>query len=184
MNMAGRLKDSAISEAALRVASAHSHGLSQVRLLKVLWLAELRHFEAFGERLTTAGWWRWDFGPYSKDVINVIRKDTRHFRVSRDDEATTVGRLTIHARTASTPNVLNERALETLVDTIDMYASYNTMEILAEVYADPFFEGTPHGEDFDFASLSAFRKRVPEAQAQRLLALETTPVESIEALFG
>lgn len=184
MSPASKLKESAILEAAWRIASAHRHGLSQIRLLKILWLAELHHYEATGERLTPAGWWRWDYGPYSKDVINAVRKDTRHFKVSKDEEATTVGRLAILARPRPGPNTLSEAALQVLDDAIDMYSSYNTVEILAEVYSDPFFENTAYGEDFDFADLVACRKQVPQARAQHLLGLSTSPVESIEALFG
>jgi hypothetical protein len=184
MTPASRFKESSIVEVAWRIASSHSHGISQVRLLKLFWLAELRHFEAAGERLTPAEWWRWDYGPYSKDVINLIRKDVRHFRVRREEAATTVGRLAIQGRPTGVPNTLSEQALRSLSDTLDMYASYNTMEILKEVYADPFFENTAYGEDFDFGNLATFRRAVPEAKARALLELETAPVESIEALFG
>lgn len=175
---------SAIREAALRITAAHTHGLSQIRLLKLLWLAELRFAEAYGERLTPAGWWRWDYGPYSKDVINTVRTDTRHFKVSRDDEATTAGGLAISAKAPPAGGTLSQRALEMIDDVVDMYGSYSTPELLTEVYADPFFEQTPHGNDFDFGRLADFRKDVTESKARRLLDLETHPVESIEGLFG
>lgn len=176
--------DSAIQEAVSRVASAHPHGLSQVRLLKLLWLAELRHLEQFGDRLTPAGWWRWDYGPYSKDVINSVRKDTRHFKVSLDDEVATVGGRIILAKAPVEGTTLTKQALEILDDIIDMYSSYSTQELLAEVYSDPFFEETAYGDDFDFQRLDSYRKKVPDSQARRLLELETHPVENISALFG
>jgi uncharacterized phage-associated protein len=184
MSPAKKESATAIREAALRIATAHTHGLSQVRLLKLLWLAELRYFEAYGERLTPAGWWRWDFGPYSKDVINTVRKDARHFELSHDDEAHTAGGLAISAKAPAGNSTLSQRALNLIDDVVDLYSSYSTAELLAEVYADPFFEQTSYGDDFNFADLLSLRKVVPEAKARRLLELQTRPVESIEGLFG
>lgn len=175
---------STIQEAAYRIASAHPHGLSQVRLLKLLWLAELRHLEEHGERITPAGWWRWDFGPYSKDVINAVRTNPRHFKVTQDDQATTVGGRIIEATKAQVGNTLSDSAEAVLDEVVDLYGAYGTQELLAEVYADPFFDNTPFGDDFDFESLSKHRKVVPAPRAKKLLALETRPVESVDALFG
>jgi uncharacterized phage-associated protein len=174
----------ATAEAAWIVARGHPRGLAQVRLLKLLWIAELRHFEAHGERLTPANWWRWEHGPYSKDVINTVRDTRRSFSVVRDPDAVGANGLLVSAKASPPGNTLSGTARETLADVLDLYGSYSNAEILAEVYADPFFEGTPYGSDFAFGLLTNYRKEIPAEKARRLLELETHSVTSVDALFG
>jgi uncharacterized phage-associated protein len=174
---------STTAEAAWLVAQGHPHGLAQVRLLKLLWIGELRYYERFSTRLTPANWWRWEHGPYSKDVINTVRDRSRNFSAIRDPDLVGANGLLISAKPSAPGDTLDRDARETISEVLDMYSSYSNSEIIAEVYADPFFEATPYGADFDFAKLSGFRKEISAASARRLLAQESRPVQSVEALF-
>ena len=95
-----------VRPAAALIARAHPHGLPQIRLLKLLWLAELRYYERTGNRLTSAGWWRWDFGPYSKDVINTVKREGKWFRIEKPSDPTQRG-LVIHAALGARPGGQN-----------------------------------------------------------------------------
>src|SRR5579884_1938423 len=76
------------ASAAWLIAKRHPHGLSQVRLLKLLWLAELKHYERTRERLTDANWFRWNNGPYAKEPINAVKDDHTHFRFHWEESPT------------------------------------------------------------------------------------------------
>ncbi len=172
-----------IQDAALLVAKAHPHGLPQVRMLKLLWLAELRHFERTGERLTPAGWWRWQHGPYSKDVINTVKKATRAFRCEEVSEEPFNPALMIRAN-AEPSSPLNSSGVDSVNEVLWMHQKYTDEELLREIYADPFFEETPFSFDFDFSSLPRYRRSLPEAEVERLRSLPTKPVAAIADLFA
>lgn len=171
------------AEAAWLVATGHPHGLAQVRLLKLLWLSELRFYESYGTRLTFANWWRWEHGPYSKDVINTVRQADRNFSVHRDLDLAGATGLLITAKQHSPGNTLTGEAKAVIDDVLDMHSRYSNAEILAEVYADPFFEATPYGSDFEFGTLANYRRQVPAERARLLLESPSTPVDSLESLF-
>lgn len=168
--------------AALLVARAHPHGLPQVRMLKLLWLAELRHYERTSQRLTPAGWWRWDYGPYSKDVVNTIKRSTRAFRLEKVVEAPFPSALMIHASESVTAP-LDLPAADALKETLWLYEKYTDRELLEEIYADPFFEETPYSHDFDFSQLGKYRPSLPADEVRRLIHLPTKPVAGIAELF-
>jgi uncharacterized phage-associated protein len=172
------------AEAAWLVAEGHTHGLAQVRLLKLLWLSELRYYEAGGSRLTPANWWKWEHGPYSKDVINTVKTAARSFSLQRDPDLVGATGLLIKAKPTRPGNALNGPGDATIREVMNLYSSYSTSELLDEVYSDPFFEATAYGADFDFSQLRAFRKPVPPEGARRLLELESRSVPSVDALFG
>lgn len=141
--------------AALIVAGAHPRGVSQTRLLKLIWLAELEHYMKTGEKLTDASWFRYDHGPFSKEILRTVEEedcfDQEEFMSShgvrakliRSDEATPEG---------------DQDAIDTLESVVWKYEKYETSELLEEVYGDPFFEETPFGHDFDFDRLPDCRR--------------------------
>ncbi|MHB1916570.1 MAG: type II toxin-antitoxin system antitoxin SocA domain-containing protein [Thermoplasmata archaeon] len=173
-----------VRDAAARIALGHPHGLPQVRLLKLLWLAELRYYEETGKKLTGAGWWRWSHGPYSKDVINAVKRDTKTFRVERQrDEAWQTG-LVIHANPRAVKQPLDLEGVRAIDEVLFTYKEYTNEELIQEVYTDPFFEATPFSHDFDFSKRTAFRRSVPRAEERRLLELPTRPVTDFGELFA
>ena len=173
-----------VRDAAARIALAHPHGLPQVRLLKLLWLAELKYYERTGRRLTMAGWWRWNHGPYSKDVVNTVKRDTKTFRVERQQEESWQTGLVIHANPRAVKEPSDREGLRAIDDVLATYGEYTNEELVQEVYADPFFEATPFSVDFDFAKLTSFRRTLPESEERRLLELPTKPVAELAELFA
>ncbi len=173
-----------VRDVAARIASAHPHGLPQIRLLKLLWLAELRYYERTGTRLTQAGWWRWNHGPYSKDVINVVKHDSRSFRVERQGEEPWQVGLVIHANPRAMKAPSDRERLRSVDEVLSTYREYTNEELVQEVYADPFFQATPFSSDFDFAKLRGFRRSVPASEQRRLLELPTKPVRELAELFA
>jgi hypothetical protein len=172
-----------IEPAALLVARSHPHGLPQVRMLKLLWLAELRHFERTGERLTPAAWWRYDYGPYSKDVINTVKNSRRTFRVEKVVEPPRWDALMIHAaKTAKDPPA--SVGAETIAETLWFYEKFTDRELLDEIYADPFYEETAYSHDFNFSELPKYRQTLPASEAERLAHLPTKRVGSIAELLA
>lgn len=173
-----------VRDAAARIALAHPHGLPQVRLLKLLWLAELKYYERTGRRLTRAGWWRWNHGPYSKDVINTVKRDAKTFRVERQQEEPWQAGLVIHANPRAVKEPSDREGLQAIDEVLSTYREYTNEELIQEVYADPFFEATPFSADFDFAKLNSFRRSLPESEQRRLLELPTKPVGELAELFA
>ncbi|MGI0128934.1 MAG: type II toxin-antitoxin system antitoxin SocA domain-containing protein [Thermoplasmata archaeon] len=173
-----------VRDAAARIALAHPHGLPQIWLLKLLWLAELKYYERTDRRLTRAGWWRWNHGPYSKDVINTVKRDTKTFRVERQQEETWQTGLVIHTNPRAVKELSDREGLRAIDEVLWTYREYTNEELIQEVYADPFFEATPFSDDFDFAKLKSFRRPVPESEERRLLDLPTKPVGEIAELFA
>ncbi len=172
-----------VRDIAARITLAHPHGLPQIRLLKLLWLAELKYYERVGRRLTRAGWWRWNHGPYSKDVINLVKRDTKTFRVERQREEPWQAALVIHANPRAVREPSDPERTRAVDEVLSTYREYTNEELVQEVYADPFFEATPFRADFDFTKLNSYRRPVPESEARRLLELPTRPVAEVAELF-
>ena len=173
-----------VRDVTARIALAHPHGLPQVRLLQLPRLAELKHYGRTGRRLTRAGWWRWNHGPYSKDVINTVKHDTKTFRVERQPEEPWQAGLVIHANPRAVKEPSDREGLLAIDEVLSTYREYTNEELFQEVYADPFFEATPFSADFDFAKLNAFRRSLPESEERRLLELPTKPVAELAELFA
>lgn len=171
------------ASAAWLIAKSHPHGLSQIRLLKLLWLAELRHYERTHQRLTDANWFRWNNGPYAKEPINTVKTDTTHFRFHWEDSLNGYRMGVVEALTKpnSRPSAEELRAIE---DVLWAYERFSDSEILTEVYADPFFEATPVSHDLDFRKLPQFRGEiVSEEQEREILSQPVRPIDDIEELF-
>jgi hypothetical protein len=156
--------------AAWHVAKAHPHGLSQIRLLKLIWLAELKHFQKTGHRLTDVNWFRYDHGPYTKGINAVKQDETQVFQVANETTPNGFDALVIRAASPAPPHEAPVDELKSLHDTLWLYEKFTTEELLDEVYEDPFFEGTPHSHDFKFERLPDFRQI--ELTPERLKKLE------------
>ncbi len=48
------------------------HGIGRVRLMKILFLIDYLAFKYWGEKITGTKWIRWLFGPFSKEVLDVL----------------------------------------------------------------------------------------------------------------
>lgn len=144
-----------VRDAAWLIAKRHPNGLSQLRLLKLLYLAELRHYERHGTRLTNADWFRHDYGPFSKTIATLLRKN-----IVTEGEWLDLGggkrMLSIKAKGPG-PEQVGEDERASLEDTLWFYEDHTTDEIVQDVYEDPFFENTPFSNDFDFSKIPASR---------------------------
>ncbi|ADM28469.1 conserved hypothetical protein [Ignisphaera aggregans DSM 17230] len=55
-----------------RYAAIAGRGISRIRLMKLLFLADYIYKKRFNKKLTNAKWIMWLFGPFSKDILNVL----------------------------------------------------------------------------------------------------------------
>lgn len=172
-----------VAKAAWLVAKNHRRGLPQMRLLKLLWLAELKHFKETGRRLTPAEWYKWEYGPYSETVVNAVKRDETHFDM--EESMSERGRRYVLIRPkAEPPGNVQADEQRTLDDVLWLYKEFTTDEILYDVYGDPFFERTGYGDDFDFSRLAASREyQLTAAEAARVRAQPSTPVQNIAEIF-
>lgn len=142
-------------DAALMVARAHPRGVSQTRLLKLLWLAELEHYSKTGQRLTDANWFRYDHGPFSKDVLQTINQAEGFVHEQFISSHGVRSKLILPT---TEPGAEQTPEAETLEEVLWKFSTYDTEELLDEVYAEPFFETTEFGHDFDFSRLPDHRR--------------------------
>lgn len=155
------------------IARKHPHGLGKFRLLKLLWLAELRHMQRHGSRLTDAGWYRWDYGPYSKEVVNKPQDDRDHFDYMEEDTPKGNAQHTIRTHGEDPPVPLTKDdadALKTIADILWEYQEYTNDELKDEVYEDPFFKDSAYSHDFDFDKLAEYNVNFTEAEIEKILA--------------
>jgi len=55
-----------------RYAAIAGRGISRIRLMKLLFLADYMYKKRFNKKLTNTKWIMWLFGPFSKDILNVL----------------------------------------------------------------------------------------------------------------
>jgi len=55
--------------------------LSKARLVKMLYLADWKSALDYGHQITSIEWYFNHYGPYVDDVMNVIKADSKNFRV-------------------------------------------------------------------------------------------------------
>lgn len=167
-----------VKDAVEIIANEHPHGISQTRLLKLLWLAELRHFEKTGERLTDANWFRWDHGPFSKDVLNTAKKQLTLESAEVNDQTITM----LHSKKHSP--IVDDETTKTLKDTMWVYNKYTLDDMLKELSEDPFFKDSPYGRDFDFSQLPKYREiGLTDEQVKEIWDSPTSPVNDLDELF-
>lgn len=134
--------------------SRYPHGLSHTRAVKLLWLAELRYFEQRKERLTDAHWFKYDHGPFTKDIIITAELEDHLFSVSDVEwEGKSMRQIKVTGEIPAVPETVSE-AIDGVAR---MFNRDRLKEILEHVYADPFFESFEYGQDFDFSRLMDYR---------------------------
>lgn len=167
-----------VKDAVEIIANEHPHGISLTRLLKLLWLAELRHFETTGERLTDANWFRYDHGPFSKDVLNTAKKELTLESAEVNNQTITM----LHSK--KDPSIVVDDRNSALKDTIWIYNKYSFEDMLKELYEDPFFKDTPYGSDGDFSQLPKYREiDLTDEQVKEICDSPTSPVNDLDELF-
>jgi len=55
-----------------RYVAIAGRGIGRVRLMKLLFLADYIYKKRFNKKLTNVKWIMWLFGPFSKDILNVL----------------------------------------------------------------------------------------------------------------
>jgi uncharacterized phage-associated protein len=173
-----------LETAAWLIAKQHPHGVSRTRLMKLLWLAEQEHMSQAGERLTDASWFRWEHGPFSKDVLNTVEDNPHNFSEERISTADGDDATLVHAVSEQPGEVTNAEG-EVLRRTVWKYDKHDFDDLLEEVYADPFFKATPHGQDFDFDALDGYRdlSHIPEEEIERAEEADGERYQSASAVF-
>lgn len=165
------------------LARNHTRGMSQIRLLKLFYLAELKHIARTGRRLTGADFFHYKNGPFSKKVINTAHELVGselelQERVFRDGHE---GLFFIPAKVRS-PRVSREAA-QTLDLIVKEYGRLSTEAIKDAAYETLPFAHSRMKEDIDFARWKRFaetfferpeiRARVAGYRKQRLSPLLT-----------
>jgi len=55
-----------------RYVAIAGRGIGRIRLMKLLFLADYIYKKRFNKKLTNVKWIMWLFGPFSKDILNVL----------------------------------------------------------------------------------------------------------------
>lgn len=160
--------------------------VSGIRLIKLAYLAEVRYLEHTGKRLSTARWFVWKHGPFSKEVVNSARDQPE--TVVIHSERSVMGK-TAHFYTAGpecAPDIPREIGAF-LDDIIETYGQFDTQAIISAAYRTGPFFNLPSGRSISFSSwrnrVAGFRSS-PEVRAhiQRGLEGERFPFSDVEEL--
>lgn len=164
------------------VTREHPYGLSKFRLMKILWLAELRSIEERKERLTNASWIRWHFGPFSLDIQRALETSPM---LTVDIEERDSGELHRIRAVREVPGGgdVDSTDLEVLEHTLKIVEKVPDHALKGEVYSDPFFQATPKGSAFDFDRLMDYRRTEWHVdEIERLLDEPRKPYSGVVSL--
>lgn len=170
--------------AAWLVAREHPYGLSKFRLLKLLWLADLRSIEQRGRPLTDAGWIRWRYGPFSKKIIREVEASDLFSIQKEERQEGEMHRIRV---VKEDPAVLDTDPVEReiLARVLVGWLRVPDQAVKEDVYADPFFESVPQREAYDFSRLHKFRETSwTNDEITRLLSEPRKPYRGIASLVG
>ncbi|ACB40085.1 Panacea domain-containing protein [Pyrobaculum neutrophilum] len=66
------MSDVSLRDLVLYVVSRFPKGVGRTRLMKMLFLVDMYAGEGLGRSLTGVDWFRWKFGPFSREVLDVL----------------------------------------------------------------------------------------------------------------
>jgi uncharacterized phage-associated protein len=126
--------------------------LSQTKLIKLIYLADVYHMEKYGKRLTNVPFRHWYYGPYSEVIGEELEHLCGEGIINQKVYQTRSG----YFAEIPTPNVkettieLPNKALEVLKAVVEDFGNMNTDQIVKITKAGPPFADTPFGEEIDF----------------------------------
>lgn len=156
--------------------------LNRTRLMKLIYLAELRAIEKWGRRLTNIDFKNWNFGPSSQRllrVINTIGPEVR--KEKRKTKSGNTAEFLIPAK-SKTRISLTMPEIELLDEVLDNW-KYEKNEILIEnSKKSPPFIWTNHGNDIPFEEYKKFAEKLNEAKSNdsRIFGVALSSKEEIE----
>ncbi len=164
--------------------------LNKTRIMKLVYLAELRAIESWGRRLTSAVWRNWYYGPYSEEVSTGLRESSPELKMElRRTPSGREGKFYIPTR----PEVGLDLSVEEydLLNEVARYWKYIDNEALVEAAkTSPPFIWTEEGEEIPFDQYQSFIERYKEAHSPNygrdgsVLASEEEIEAFIDALGG
>lgn len=126
--------------------------LSQTKLMKLIYLANMYYMERYGSTLTKATFKHWYYGPYSEKVVSEIEKLCGEGVLKTETYKTRSGRIAEIPK----PNVKNttveitDEAMIVLDEVIEDWGDSSTDEIVDFAKTSFPFVGTPFGKNIDF----------------------------------
>lgn len=126
-------------------------GVTQYRLLKLAYLAETRFAAETGRRLSKANYFSFDYGPYSKDLVNAAKNlpDSAAKRVQEPSIRGAGDMIRFIPGAGATPS-LSEEITRFLDSFFSAYGRMPTKDIVAEAYRSGQYPETPPSNDIDF----------------------------------
>ena len=129
--------------------------LSQLKLMKLVYLADVYHMERFGSRITDAKFKHWHYGPYSPDVNSEIERLCGIGVIKLEPHQTKAG----HRAEVPKPKVkettvrLSKSAVEVLEEIIEDWGKSSSDEVTKYAKTSLPFVGTEFGKKIDFSRI-------------------------------
>lgn len=158
--------------------------LSQTKVMKLIYLADVYHMERYGSRLTEAPFKCWYYGPFSEEVDSEIEHLCGAGILKQELYQTRSG----HTAEIPKPHInktrveLSEEAVCILDEIIDEWGDSSTEDVVAYAKTSLPFIGTPFGKQIDFSRTDL----VKEIAKEKNISIEdaaTMLVENNEGLM-
>lgn len=167
------------------IISRQPKGVSQTRLLKLFYLAETKYMAETGKRLTDADFFRYDQGPYSKDVVNTARSLSPEIVIGREQAVSPDYEGVFFSPGPSCSPDLSEEISGFIHSLMGIYGREKTDAIVGAAYRSAAFLAAGDRQDIGFArwgaSVEDFRKSSAIETAIRE-AVDREPIFQCESL--
>ncbi len=126
--------------------------LSQTKLMKLVYLADVYHMQKYGSRLTDVPFRYWHYGPFAEEVNNELERLCGEGIIKQECYQTRAGYIAEipTPRVENTTVKLSKKALAILDTIIDEWGDSSTEEVVTYAKTTLPFIGTTFGEDIDF----------------------------------
>lgn len=167
----------------------HNHFLHELRVQKLVYLADLVSKLTRGERLTDADFKPYMYGSYSEDLRNTIESSREELPTGKDrhyGNVTTVyyggknekGRLSGEFDEPDIPDKEVQQIIEAVLEAVDGWRSEELGEWSKESW---LYENTPYEEEMDFDRLEHVEEKAKEELVDAFPELEFILFEETEA---
>ncbi len=152
--------------------------ISQTKLMKLVYLANVYHMERYGSPLANTSFKRWHYGPYSAEVDREIEKLYGEGILKSKMCKTQSG----FEAEVPTPNVksttveLTDEATAILNDIVDDWGDASTNDIVNFAKTSLPFIGTPFGRKIDFSRIDL----VAEVAKSKNISMEDAATMLVE----
>jgi len=152
--------------------------LSQTKLMKLVYLADVYHMERFGTRLTDAKFKHWYFGPYSEEVESEIEHLCQEGILKTETYQTNSGKVAEIPKPKIKQTTVNlpESALLVLDDIVNDWNTANSDEVTKYAKTCLPFVGTDFGKEINFKRIDV----VVEYAREHKLDVKDAATELVE----